>query len=139
MSTFKVDLDYNAEHVKGKILLLEAIYQELLRQEKIQEDEEEQRRLKCKVLKRVKKNIKEIINESETDGEGEEESKKIEPIPEPIPEPVVVEEPKKRSDKIICECGIEIVKKNMKRHCSSKNHIFNMEIKKRKENTDLQI
>ena len=139
MRTFKVDMYYNAEHVKGKILLLEAIYQELLRQEKIQEDEEEQRRLKCKVLKRVKKNIKEIINESETDGEGEEESKKIEPIPEPIPEPVVVEEPKKRSDKIICECGIEIVKKNMKRHCSSKNHILNMEIKKRKENTDLQI
>ena len=137
MSTFKVDLDYNAEHVKGKILLLEAIYQELLRQEKIQEDEEEQRRLKCKVLKRVKK---EIINESETDGE--EESKEIEPIPEPIVEPVVepvVVEPKKRSDKIICECGMEIVKKNMKRHCSSKNHIFNMEIKKRKENTDLQI
>jgi hypothetical protein len=138
MSIFKVDLDYNADYVKGKILLLEAIYQELFRQEKIEEDEEEQRKLKCKVLKKQTKSFKEFINESETDGEGEEESKKIEPIPEPIPEPVVVE-PKKKSDKIICECGVQIVKKNMKRHCSSKNHIFNIEIKKRKENTDLQI
>jgi hypothetical protein len=133
MSTFKVDLDYNAAHVKDKILILEAIYQELLRQEKIQEDEEEQRRLKCKVLKKQTKSFKEFINESETDGE--EESKEIEPIPEPIVEPVVgpvvVEEPKKESNKIICECGIEIVKRNMKRHCTSKNHIFNMEIKKK--------
>lgn len=136
MSYFKVDLDYNAAHVKDKILLLEAIYQELLRQEKIQEDEEEQRRLKCKVLKKQTKSFKEFINESETDGE--EESKEIEPIPEPVVEPVV-EEPKKRSDKIICECGMEIVKRNMKRHCTSKNHIFNMEIKKKRENTDLQI
>lgn len=48
-------------------------------------------------------------------------------------------ETKKISDKILCECGMEIVKRNMKRHCSSKTHIFNMEMLKRKENSDLQI
>jgi hypothetical protein len=127
MSTFKVDLDYNAAHVKGKILILEAIYQELLRQEKADEDEEEQRRNKCRILKRENAVLKHLVELHE----GEEQSKEIEPIPEPIVEPVVVEEPKKRPDKIICECGMEIVKRNMKRHCTSKNHIFNMEIKKK--------
>ena len=48
-------------------------------------------------------------------------------------------ETKKISDKILCECGMEIIKRNMKRHCSSKTHIFNMEMLKRKENSDLQI
>jgi len=131
MSTFKVDLDYNAAHVKGKILILEAIYQELLRQEKADEDEEEQRRNKCRILKRENAILKHLVELHE----GEEESKEIEPVVEPViepvVEPVVVEEPKKRSDKIICECGMEIVKRNMKRHCTSKNHIFNMEIKKK--------
>ena len=126
MSTFKIDLDYNAEHVKGKILILEAIYQELLRQEKAGEDEEE-RRNKCRNLKKENRILKHLV-----ELHGVEESKEI----APVVEPVVVE---KRSDKIICECGIEIVKRNMKRHCTSKNHIFNMEIKKKKENTDLQI
>ena len=111
MSTFKVDLDYNAAHVKGKILILEAIYQELLRQEKADEDEEEQRRNKCRILKRENAVLKHLVELHE----GEEESKEIEPIPEPIVEPVVVEEPKKRSDKIICECGMEIVKRNIER------------------------
>jgi hypothetical protein len=113
MSTFKVDLDYNAAHIKDKILLLEAIYQEVLRQEKIQEEQ-----------RRRNKDLLEIINESEE----EEESKEI----------VVVVEPKKK-DKIICECGLEVVKRNMKRHCTSKNHIFQLELKKKKENTDSQI
>jgi hypothetical protein len=126
MSTFKVDLDYNAAHIKDKILLLEAIYQEVLRQEKVQEDEDEQRRRNCRILKRqVKKDLLEIIDESEG-----------EPVVEPV---VVVVEPKKKSDKIICECGLEVVKRNMKRHCTSKNHIFQLELKKKKENTDLQI
>ena len=60
MSTFKVDLDYNAEHVKGKILILEAIYQELLRQEKADEDEEE-RRNKCRNLKKENRILKHLV------------------------------------------------------------------------------
>jgi hypothetical protein len=120
MSTFKVDLDFNSAHIKNKILLLEAIYQEVLRQEKIQEEQ-----------RRRNKDLLEIINESG----GEEESKEI----EPVVEFVVVVEPKKKSDKIICECGLEVVKRNMKRHCTSKNHIFQLELKKKKENSDLQI
>ena len=121
MSIIKVDLDYNAEHLKNQILLLEAIYKEKLRQEKIEEDEEEQKRRNCIILKRqVKK-------------DEEEESKEIEPVVEPVVEP------KKKSDKIICDCGLEVVKRNMKRHCTSKNHIFQLELKKKKENSDLQI
>lgn len=133
MSTFKIDLDYNSAHVKRQILLLEIIYQELLRQERADEDEE-QRRNKCRNLKKENRILKHLV-----ELHGVEESKEIEPIPEPIVEPVVEPVVEKRSDKIICECGIEIVKRNMKRHCTSKNHIFNMEIKKKKENTDLQI
>ena len=124
MSTLKIDLDYNAKYIKSQILLLEIIYQEKLR---LEEENEKNWEIEKASIKRENKILNYLV-----ELHGVEESKEI----EPIVEPVVVE---KRSDKIICECGIEIVKRNMKRHCTSKNHIFNMEIKKKKENTDLQI
>lgn len=38
----------------------------------------------------------------------------------------VKESPKDASPKILCECGIEVIKKNLKRHMTSKAHINNL-------------
>lgn len=117
MSTLKIDLDYNcSKYIKSKIALLEVIYKELLRQEKELEEEDEKLRNGCRILRREK--AKES-KEAELDSEPETA------IPEPEPESVKSVK-SKEPVKIKCECGIFVVKKNLKRHMTSKSHINNL-------------
>ena len=119
---FQIDLDLsaNADTMKVFIKYLEAIYIQKVKQEKEDDEEFERecviRRAKEKDERDKKRNNKKVkIFPPESESSDSDESIVLKTIEEI--------EAKKVPEKIQCECGMDIIKKNMKRHCSSKTHI----------------
>ena len=131
-----LDLDFDSETLKKYINMLTLIHDA-----RVDEEQEEDRKRK----ERLKKDRKEIVHkpvkqlkptpselptivedepkaESESDSDEDEDEKKEtkeEPKPKDAPQ-------KNTPPKVRCECGMEVVKKNLKRHMTSKTHINNL-------------
>jgi hypothetical protein len=126
-----LDLDFDSETLKKYINMLTLIHDS-----RVEEEQEEDRKRK----ERMKKDRKEIVHkpakqlkptpselptiveaepkaESESDSDSDEDEKK-----ETKEEP----KPKEAPQKVKCECGMEVIKKNLKRHMTSKTHINNL-------------
>ena len=126
-----LDLDFDSETLKKYINMLTLIHDS-----RVEEEQEEDRKRK----ERMKKDRKEIVHkpvkqlkptpaelptiveaepkaESESDSDSDEDEKK-----ETKEEP----KPKDAPQKVKCECGMEVIKKNLKRHMTSKTHINNL-------------
>lgn len=126
-----LDLDFDSETLKKYINMLTLIHDS-----RVEEEQEEDRKRK----ERMKKERKEIVHkpakqlkptpselptivedepkaESESESEDEDETKETKEESKP---------PKDAQKKVKCECGIFVVKKNLKRHMTSKSHINNL-------------
>lgn len=126
-----LDLDFDSETLKKYINMLTLIHDS-----RVEEEQEEDRKRK----ERMKKERKEIVHkpakqlkptpselptivedepkaESESESEDEDETKETKEESKP---------PKDAPKKVKCECGIFVVKKNLKRHMTSKSHINNL-------------